>query len=154
MIEEVLKEYAEKLTALYKEKLLQSEDTGNLISSVSFDIKKNGQDYEIVLNLEDYWKYIEEGREEGKFPPRNEILKWIETKPILPRPYVLPSGSNIVPTNMQLAYLIGRKIANEGIEGKHYLQDVLDNDVDSFIKDLTKALAQDVMEQLLTEFNK
>jgi hypothetical protein len=36
--------------------------------------------------LPEYWKYVEDGRKSGKYPPLETIKKWIEVKPVLPRP--------------------------------------------------------------------
>ena len=67
---------------------------------------------EITLQLQDYWKYIEDGRKPGKFPPVGAIMRWIEVKPVIPR----PNDFGKIPTPKQLAYLIGRKIERDGIE--------------------------------------
>ena len=54
-----------------------------------------------------YAQQLETGRKNGKFPPINSILKWIEDKGISNR-----LNSEI--TKNQLAFLIARKIAREG----------------------------------------
>lgn len=58
-----------------------------------------------------YSEYLEDGREPGKFPPVDKIVKWIQDKPIIPRDNISVSS---------LAYLIGRKIAAEGWDRKDY----------------------------------
>lgn len=151
-VSKVLEEYAEKLASVYKQKLQGSKDTGKLISSIKTEVKKNDTNYEVVLHLEDYWKWIEDGRPAGKFPPTSNILKWIQTKNIMPKPYTLPSGKQVVPSNMQLAFLIGRKIATEGYKGNEYLSDSLKQIQDNFIKDLSEAFGKDIMAELLIEF--
>ncbi|MBA4155069.1 hypothetical protein [Flavobacterium sp.] len=52
-------------------------------------------------------QFMEHGREPGKFPPRSAILEWIETKDSLPNEFREKKD--------QFAFLIARKIANEGI---------------------------------------
>jgi len=50
---------------------------------------------------------MEQGRKPGKFPPPDEILRWVRLGKIQKR-------SNI--SDESLAYLIGRKISREGIK--------------------------------------
>jgi hypothetical protein len=52
-----------------------------------------------------YIGVLEDGRRPGKFPPRNKIESWIQSKGIIPRGKISIS---------QLAYLIARKISMEG----------------------------------------
>ena len=68
-----------------------------------------------------YWKYIEYGRRPGKFPPPNKILDWVKIKPVIPRPV-----NGIKPTEKQLAFLISRKIARDGIEAGNQFKEALD----------------------------
>jgi hypothetical protein len=46
--------------------------------------KFNGRYLTISLNLQDYWKYVEDGTR-PHFPPIEDILQWIKVKPVLPR---------------------------------------------------------------------
>lgn len=105
---EVLERYGEYLKTRYQ--TYAPEATGNLVQEVKAEVQKDGQVYEVGLWLPFYWKYVENGRGAGKFPPPNKILEWIKVKPVIPRP--MKNGK--LPTEKQLAYLIGRKIANEG----------------------------------------
>ncbi len=52
-------------------------------------------------------RMMEQGRKAGKFPPPDEILRWVRLGKIQRR-------SNI--SDESLAYLIGRKISREGIK--------------------------------------
>jgi len=52
-------------------------------------------------------RMMEQGRKPGKFPPPDEILRWVRLGKIQRR-------SNI--SDESLAYLIGRKISQEGIK--------------------------------------
>lgn len=104
----VLNEYGQELVNLYKNKLSANNvnATGNLSNSVKYLLKNKNNIYEIDLELADYWKYIEDGREAGKFPPISKIENWIKVKPILPT-----ARKGKLPTEKQLVYLIARKIA-------------------------------------------
>lgn len=140
-LQEALAQYAQAIADRYKTNLESSgrRATGQLITSVNTVVVVNENEFAIDLNLEDYWKYVEEGRGAGKFPPPDKILEWIRVKPILPTP--LANGK--LPTEQQLAFLIGRKIANEGFEGTHDLQHTME-EVD-YEEIIVEALDKDIM---------
>lgn len=140
-LQEALAQYAQAIADKYKTNLESSgrRATGQLITSVNTVVVVNENEFAIDLNLEDYWKYVEEGRGAGKFPPPDKILEWIRVKPILPTP--LANGK--LPTEQQLAFLIGRKIANEGFEGTHDLQHTME-EVD-YEEIIVEALDKDIM---------
>lgn len=148
-LQEALAQYAQAIADQYKENLEISgrRASGELISSVNAKVSVDENEYAIELNLEDYWYYVENGRGPGKFPPPDKILQWIRMKPILPTP--LSNGK--LPTEKQLAYLIGRKIANEGFEGSKDLEHTMEKvDYEQIIED---ALAEDILgcfDELLT----
>lgn len=112
-IERVLKEYADKVPSLYRS-LLDSKGKNashKLSDSIQAEVRHNGGNFQVVVKLEEYWKYVEYGRKPGKFPPPDKIREWVEIKPVIPRP--MKNGK--LPTIEQLTYLIGRKIAIKGI---------------------------------------
>ena len=132
------------------------------ISSASNNLKESVKPYTeqtnsgIVggLTLADYWYYVDNGRRPGsKFPPVNSIRKWIEQKNIIPRSMQLPSGRNIIPTKDQLAYLIGRSISKNGIEGKHYLRDSIDSLYPKLKERLSEELTNIVVLTIKSELN-
>jgi hypothetical protein len=130
-LQKVLQEYAQEAEALYKSKLTSGEKNASkkLLDSVKGNVVVGEQEYEVTLTLEHYWKYVEFGRQgkessplkaypgayppgKAAFPPMNAILEWIKVKPVVPR----PDRNGRIPTQKQLAFLISRKIWNEGIE--------------------------------------
>ena len=135
-----LSEYKNAVAVHYKDRLVADDKkaTGQLINSISTEIKVGSDTFEVVLNVVDYFKYVEEGRKSGKFPPPNAILKWINAKPVIPRPM-----HGKLPTKQQLAFLIGRKIATEGIEAGHQLRDTVQAINAEFIPKLEAALQED-----------
>lgn len=120
---EILNKYAAKLLALYKSNLAANghNASGRLASTASYTIETLSGSIKVTLHLEDYYKYIEDGRRPGRFPPPDAILRWIKAKRIMPREI-----NGKLPTENQLAFLIGRKIANEGIKGTHDLKNAQD----------------------------
>lgn len=140
-LKEVLERYGQLLVTKYQ--MYVPEASGKLVQSVKYELKYNETSYEVGLWLEDYWKYVEYGRKAGKFPPLSKIEEWIRVKPVIPRPY-----DGKLPTEKQLAYLIGRKIANEGIEGKNVLKRAEDEVKDEMLMSIKQAIMEDIQEDI------
>lgn len=144
-VRNVLNDFGKLLVDEYKDSLTLNDvnASNKLYNSISHIVVNGDSSFEVRLELEHYYKYIEEGRKPGKFPPISAIEKWIEIKPVLPR----PMNNGKLPTNQQLAFLIARKIAIEGIEPKPLLQASI-NDVWDVMKEyIEEALAKDVQEE-------
>lgn len=140
-VRQILDQYCSEFRNLYKNKLIlnNKKATGNLIQSIDTHIKIGGFVLTVVLNVADYYKYVEEGRKPGKFPPLAAIKQWIKDKPILPR----ENENGKLPTEDQLAFLIGRKIAQEGIQPGYQLKDTLEQLNSTYINKLQEALKRD-----------
>ena len=80
--------------------------SGELANTASYTIQIQGSMFTVYFILKDYWKYVENGRRAGRFPPPEAIEKWIQVKRLVPR-----SVDGKVPTTKQLAFLISREIA-------------------------------------------
>lgn len=115
-----------------------------LSDSARYYIDYEDQCLEVSLELQDYWKYIENGTEPGHFPPRDKILEWISVKPVIPR----PSNNGRIPTPEQLAFLISRKIFEEGTDAKPVLKESIDDVMAEFDQVLSDAVTQDISESL------
>lgn len=117
--------------------------------------------FEVNIELEDYWYYVEHGRKPGKFPPVNKIREWIEVKPVMPRPMTLvrhnKSGDKqytVTPTVDQLAFLIGRKIANKGTDPQPFFEKNIRPTYDHFQEAIALAIDADLgewVEQLVVQ---
>lgn len=143
----VLQEYGNEVQELYKQKLANDDATasGELINSVKYIYEQNGNSYSVSLSLKEYWKYVEYGRKAGgKFPPAQAIRKWIEIKPILPRP--LKNGK--LPTLNQLTFLISRKIAEQGIRPRNILEKTLEEINKEYDNKISEALTIDLSNSL------
>lgn len=139
----VLEDYGKNLVDNYKaaldaETINASYDLANSVKYI-IDDKTRGR-FEVNLELLEYWKYVEYGRRAGKMPPISAIEKWIEIKPILPRP--MKNGK--LPTSKQLAYLIARKIGLEGTKGRNILSERVDNANMVFMRLIEEAIAEDL----------
>lgn len=98
--------------------------------------------FEVYLNMQDYWKYIESGTV-PHWPPVNKLLEWVKVKrgSLLER---FRGNGKRLPTDNQLAYLVGRKISKFGTEGKPDLQVTLDEAKKYWTDRITEAIAKDV----------
>lgn len=141
-VERVLKAYADSAGDTYRSymRLGGKDASGKLSQSAKAVVRVDGSNYQVVMQLEEYWKYVEGGRRAGKFPPPDVIRKWIEIKPVIPRP--MKNGK--LPTLNQLAYLIGRKIATKGITPSPVLELTVEDLNERFMGELKEALAQDL----------
>lgn len=143
----VLNDFGKFLVEEYKDRLIlnnvNASDT--LYNSVTYMVKNGNNLFEVQLSLEDYWKYVENGRKPGKWPPITAIAKWVEIKPVIPRP--MKNGK--LPTTQQLAFLISRKIGLEGIKPKPLLEQSVEEVWDVMREYLEEALAKDVANEII-----
>ena len=121
-IQRVLEALGDQIIDVYRRKLFDggSNATGLLGNSLSCIVKTENGIYDLYLSLQDYWKYVENGRQPGKFPPLDAIKQWIQAKPVIP-----DARTGKLPTLEQLTFLISRSIANNGIPAKNYLTDTI-----------------------------
>lgn len=114
-----IKEIVDSMLGLYKKQLVDNNinASNTLHDSATTSITIDELSLTVYFNLEDYWKYVEYGRRAGKRPPISAIENWIEVKPIIPNPI-----NGRIPTTKQLAFLIARKIGNEGTPAQKPLE--------------------------------
>lgn len=143
-VTKALKRIGELIKVSYKFELFEKDvdATGKLSKNIVVKVKVKRRSYQVSLQLEDYWKYIEYGRRPGKFPPIDEILNWITVKPVPP----IENSLGQAPSERSLAFLISRKIAKDGIEGKHLLEASINEVLDVKLADLQTALQTDVQD--------
>lgn len=147
-IERVLKEYADSVGDTYRSymQLGGKDASGKLSQSAKAEVRHGGNRYEVVMHLEEYWKYVEYGRKPGKFPPPDKIREWVEIKPVIPRP--MKNGK--LPTVEQLSYLIGRKIAIKGIPPSPVLATTTRTLNEEFFDKIYEAIRLDVSNAVKT----
>lgn len=86
-----------------------SNATGTLVNSFTYDYGVDVETgrYWVDISMEDYWKYVNDGRKAGRMPPVEKIRDWILVKPIKPQPYTY------TPSVKSLAFLIQRSIKDK-----------------------------------------
>ena len=142
-----LNAFIDDFVSTYKSLLIRDNKkaTGNLVSSIKplkIDFANNKMQGSI--DIASYWKYVEYGRRPGKFPPVNKILDWIKVKPVIPRPL---NGLK-PPTEAQLAFLISRKIARDGIKPGNQYEEALNISWTRNEKNISEAISKDLEESV------
>lgn len=141
-VQAVMEEMAIAIRNEYQDNLIRNDRiaSGDLLNNIEYEITRGDFTYTIYVKMKDYWYYVENGRKAGKMPPIDNILRWIRVKPVLPR----PNAEGKLPTPQQLAFLIARKIGEEGTEGTQDLRKATDTIWDTFEDRLYEAIDADV----------
>jgi hypothetical protein len=63
--------------------------SGNLLKSLSYDVYVDNGVWNLVIEYADYGKYVDKGRNPGRFPPKKDIENWARLKGI-PQSAVYP----------------------------------------------------------------
>ena len=141
-VQAVMEEMAIAIRNEYQDNLIRNDRiaSGDLLNNIEYEVTRGDFTYTIYVKMKDYWYYVENGRKAGKWPTIDNILNWIKIKPVLPR----PNAEGKLPTPQQLAFLIARKIGEEGTEGTQDLRKATDTIWDTFEDRLYEAIDEDV----------
>lgn len=148
-LKEVLERYGDYFCEKARQNLLQdgSNASGSLAESIVVDkITIDEASYSVTVSLNDYWYYVENGRQAGKFPPISKIEEWVKVKKILPKVYDWGKRKKTVPTVKQLAFLIARKIARKGTKGTKFFSRAKDFTMEHFADAISYAVSEDIAE--------
>ena len=118
--------------------------SGALANTATYYTDWNGRYFSVTFNLQEYWKYIENGTS-PHFPPIDAIENWIKVKKIAPR----VTGKK-APTTRQLAYAICKSISEKGTPATNLLKDTIDNSED-LIQKLCDVLINEIKKEIDTE---
>ena len=130
----------------YKDEIKNSghSASGDLEKTAKYKLQFSGRYFEVIFQLQDYWKYLENGTR-PHFPPIDTIERWIQVKRIVPR-----TVTNKVPTTRQLAFLISREISVNGTKPTKLLQKTIDG-ADDLISLMLDEFANQMQEQINEE---
>jgi hypothetical protein len=105
---------------------------GPLEDSIGYNLRQDGNGFYLEITSESYLLNVDEGRRPGgKFPPVDQIRDWAEAKGIR------------IGTLDQTAYVIGRAIAQHGIEPTDVIETALNVAWDGVSNYFSDAVAQD-----------
>ena len=168
-IENYLNSFGKQVVNRAKGNLQKSKGGGtNLESSIRFEIVSDTKGFTVQFYMESYGTFVDKGvsgnKKKRKFkdyknqvisspysytskqPPPNILAKWISKKGIKGRDK--KSGKFI--SNLSLAFIIGRKIKRDGIQGISFFQKPLALGLKQYGKDLLGALKEDIIAGLTT----
>lgn len=142
-LERVLNEFADQVIELARQNLDANGTNAshNLYDSMEKIVEIGEDYYKVSISLADYWKWVENGRGPGKYPPPSVIENWIEIKPVTPS-----AVDGKVPSVKQLTFLISRKIANEGTEAQPFLGPAVEEVLSRYETLIDQAINDDVYE--------
>lgn len=138
-----IKQICSDLLERYKQAIRDNGNmaSGDLANTATYRVDINGKYVEVIFNLQEYWKYLENGTK-PHFPPIDAIEKWITVKHIIPT-----TNSGRVPTTRQLAFLIARGISVNGTKPTKLLQKTIDGAddlINALLDEITKQLEQEI----------
>lgn len=142
-----VKEFNDKLSSKLTKNLSDSKASGRLQSSIKVSEKNSKDGTEIILEMEEYGKYVDEGRKPGKGMPIDDLKKWIVDKGIKFNEQTKSKQTTEQKIN-SLAFLINRKIKNKGIKATDFLTNALDELTPKFADDYVKSYADDIIDSL------
>ena len=151
---EVLMRLAEEVRMGYIKNLVRSGHptyfgTNRLTDTITANVTVDGHSFSATLRMNKYWEYLEEGtgpaRGRDKYWPNSSaIAKWVEIKPVIPR----PDSNKKIPTPKQLTFLISRKIHDKGIKGTHDLERAKEEVIPHYYALIEEALTADIGDYL------
>lgn len=138
--------YAPAFLDAYRQNLLEKDKvaSGDLVAEARLNYRTTPTEFDLIFSNVDYWEYVEEGRRPGSFPPVEAMLTEIRIKPIIPR----PDEKGRIPTENQLAFLIGRKIAEKGIPGTFAYADAQASTSVMLGEEFDRIFAEDVSDHI------
>jgi hypothetical protein len=168
-IENYLNSFGKQVVNRAKGNLQKSKGGGTkLESSIRFEIVSDAKGFTVQFYMQSYGAFVDKGvsgnKKKRKFknyknqlisspysytskqPPPNILAKWISKKGIKGRDK--KSGRFI--SNLSLAFIIGRKIKRDGIQGISFFQKPLALGLKQYGKDLLGALKEDIIAGLTT----
>ena len=154
----VLNEFGKEVVEAYKKGVVKYDAIAShsLLDKVSANVpQQNGSIITVSINLMEYWKFVEAGRQAGKMPPVSAIEQWLSYKHILPGTSQrgVPSYAALTPDlgsldvakrSNNLAWAIATNIKKYGIKPKPILRESVSETLKAFEQRIAIALADDV----------
>lgn len=150
----VLNDFGVEFVNLLADKIIEADGiaSGEMLNTLDFNVRKEGLYYTFTVYLKhtDYFPYFDQGTR-PHWPPKDPIIKWIQDKPIYPE----ADANGKLPTVEQLAFLISRKISQDGTEARNVFDAAKKELIPKYEQLFADALAKDIMEDFLNsdDFN-
>lgn len=116
-----------------------------LINSIDVKLQQTANDIKVLIEANDYLKFVDEGRKPGKYPPIQAISKWANFKGI-PQSAVFPIARSIFkfgikPTNV--IQLTTREFETSPTLTNKYESNIAKNIEDKIFMDYIKTIEKD-----------
>lgn len=121
---------------IMKNKLASAGKSGALSDSIRYEIKVNNNSFDLLYIMNDYGKWVDEGRKPGKQPPIQVIKTWAQAKGI----------------DQKWAYPIVRKIGRDGIKPTYFFSSTIKDDKQRFLNEMEKWMAKDIANNIKKQF--
>jgi len=168
-IEKYLNSFGKQVVNRAKGNLQKAKGGGtNLENSISFKVVADANGFSVQFYMDSYGTFVDKGvsgnkqkrtfkdyenktvsspyKYTNKQPPPGILAKWIKKKGIKGRDKKTGRFIN----NMSLAFIMGRAIKRDGIQGISFFQKPLGLGLKQFGKDLLGNLKEDIIEGLTT----
>ncbi len=138
---EILEKYKNTIVAELKNRVASDDKiaTGNLHGSFRGVVE--GQSISIFAS--EYWYVVNYGRKPGKkMPPIRPIMDWMKIRGIE------TNKKNKKKGNRTLAWVIAKKIGDEGIQGTNFFWETINSIVPLITKDIEESYLKDLNDQI------
>ena len=153
-LEKILSEFAERVIEEYRRGLADKDALASksLYNDLDYFITTKKNSAEVVLRVNGYWKYVDYGRKKGedrqgnrwmKRPPTSAIENWLKYK----KPGIQAKERK------SLAYVIARKINQNGIKPKYILEKTVFKVWEDYRKEIDEAITDEVYGYIVDVFD-
>jgi hypothetical protein len=131
--EQKLKEFGRDYVKILVRELKRAgkDASGRLINSIDYKLREDANNIFIVIESEDYLKWVDEGRKRGTYPPIRPLIEWTNVRGI-------PKSA---------AYAIQKSIFKFGIKPTRVIQRVINEFETS--PTLQRKYEDEVVEQII-----
>ena len=117
--------------------------SATLDGSISAIPSQTPKGFNLKVEMEDYWQYVENGRKAGKMPPIQSIYQWIQEKGSMQSK--IKNAKNKITATKSLAYVIARKIAKKGTPKQPFVNPALSKvTIDILVDRIEKYIADSI----------
>lgn len=118
----VIQNYGNQLAQQMRINLRKNKTNASstLDGSISPIVKPKQGGFNLSVEMEDYWQYVENGRAAGKMPPIKNIYQWIQEKRSMQEK--IKNAKDRIQATKSLAYVIARKIGKKGTRPQPFVQ--------------------------------
>jgi hypothetical protein len=134
----ILEQYKDTIVTKLKGRIISDGKvaTGDLEKSITGIVEGTS----ISIFASEYWYVVNYGRKPGsKRPPIRPIIEWMKIKNI---------KESTPKKTKSLAWVISKKIGDEGIQGTNFFWETINSIVPSITKDIEESYLKDINDQI------